>query len=329
MTMAIETDGRATATPEGTIFAMVPLRLMFLDSAYGRHTNLNNLNRLRTGWDILKMGTLYVSLRDDGRYAVIDGWHRKLVAQTMGETELACYVYLDLSLAQEADLYRAFATVFSQTSLDKFRARLVAGEFVAVQIDRAVHEAELEINYTGRSPTRNSRIQNIRSVVALEELYQNFGYAHLVFVLEQVQLWFPDAGRAINDAALRGASHFLAQYFQDTTISPHADLKRIRARCLHDGFDVVWRRAESIRIEGTSGLAISFGKALRATYNKGYNEGNQNLLSDWKDKYLSPGGKQRIINPEARARAVATNKLRHAFRRRVVFTTDEINGAPD
>jgi hypothetical protein len=321
----------ATETPEGTVFEMVPIEKLFLDNAYGRHLSDKNLNRLRNGWSLHKMGTLYVSLRSDGRYAVIDGWHRKTIAQEYGVEALPCYVYLDLSLADEAALYEAFGTVFTQSPLVKFRARLVAGDPVAVDIDRVVHEAGLRINYTAHNVIGvNRTAKDIGGVVGIEMIYRGYGRDHLLRVLTIAQGWFPEQADVMRDVVLRGLSAFLIQYVIDPKAKPYCDMKRMALKCSR-GIDPILRRANSIRVDERLTMPTAFGKALRSAYNEGFSQISPNRLPEWRDNIVSPNAARqhvaaRAAGAAARRREVtpANGRARHA-----VFNDIEIADMPN
>lgn len=319
-------------TPEGTLFEMVPVSKMFLDSSYGRATSDSNLVRLRSKWNILKMGTLYASFRSDGRYAVIDGWHRRLVAEEKGFLNLPCYVYLDLTLAEEADLYDAFGTVFPQSGLVKFRARLVAGDAVAVAIDRIVHEAGLRINYFSHSSAGvNRRPTDINGVAGIEAIYQGYGSDHLLNVLQTVQRWFPGDGGALRESVIRAISQFLAQY--DMNLNRHAappvDLSRMEVRCQVSGLTPVVRRANSIRMDERITLVAATGRALRATYNQGLPKNSVKLLSEWRDNIVTPAGRKSLNSPQRIQKIRDTRKSNQRSEKRPVFNDFEIAGRPD
>src|SRR5882757_843247 len=81
------------------------------------------------------LGVIVVSRRDDGNIHIIDGQHRAELCRRSGYTEpLACLVYVGLSLAEEASMFRLLNDRRKVNVIDSFRIRVVEGEPVATEL---------------------------------------------------------------------------------------------------------------------------------------------------------------------------------------------------
>ena len=59
-----------------TLEEQIPISEMFIDPTYSRSIDWPFVNRLAKNWDRSKAGVVYLSLRETGKYAIIDGCHR-------------------------------------------------------------------------------------------------------------------------------------------------------------------------------------------------------------------------------------------------------------
>jgi hypothetical protein len=103
--------------------------------------NANHVKSMAEGFDPDAFGTLTVSKRDDGSYAVLDGQHRLKVLETLGfngKQKVPCDVRTGLTLSQEAALFRMMNTSQKPMVVDRFLVRAVEGDPVVVDILKIV-----------------------------------------------------------------------------------------------------------------------------------------------------------------------------------------------
>jgi len=134
-------QAEAVSFQRQTRFAWVPLGAMF-SAPYERPLSQPKVDRILKAWDLRAVGVLYLSERvtpgsEDHAFAILDGRHRQAAAEQHGVASLPALIYQGLTYADEATLYVAFATVNRQTALDRFRARVEAGD-PTVSIDLLV-----------------------------------------------------------------------------------------------------------------------------------------------------------------------------------------------
>lgn len=152
-----------TATPN--IVMIEPDRLK-VDPETQRRFDPAHANRLARGWDESLVGLLQVSMRDDGPY-VMDGQHRSAAAKIagLGAVPLPCYVVEGITLAQEAARFVGVNDGAKRPqALDLFRIRVKSDDLIAVDINRIVTEAGLQIGWQDQDGW-------VSAVSALEAVY--------------------------------------------------------------------------------------------------------------------------------------------------------------
>ena len=122
-------------------FLMVPKNELEIDHAYQR----NNINRRRVddltrSWDWIACGCLVVALRDDNKWYVLDGQHRKLAADQRPDIkELPCLVFETSGRRDEALGFLAINQGrISVDWVDRFKALLLSGDPLALTLDAIV-----------------------------------------------------------------------------------------------------------------------------------------------------------------------------------------------
>lgn len=158
---------------------LIPLEKVFAhmaeDGGYQRPVVENFVRDLALRFDERLVGTIDVSERRDGRYAVIDGLQRSEAMRRVGKTSCYASVYEGLDLKQEA-------TLFFHKNKDRrpvhpyyeFMARVTAEDPVALDIKRIVEQAELEIAVQGGAGLpqyHGTRDRNVTAVRAVEDVY--------------------------------------------------------------------------------------------------------------------------------------------------------------
>lgn len=150
-------------------FEVLEVARLFVDETYQRP--LTNLaRRIEQNFDPALVGTLVISAREDGGYAIVDGQTRasailNLAAEDAAPLGVPCLVYRGLTLADEASLFaRLQKERRGIASFHRFRAALVAGEEEAVAIEQIVNAAGYEIGPTSAG--------QLSAVAALERVYR-------------------------------------------------------------------------------------------------------------------------------------------------------------
>ena len=119
-------------------FLMIPKADLEVDHAYQRNQiNQRRVDALCRAWDWIACGCLVVALRDDNKWFVMDGQHRKLAADQRADIdELPCLVFETASRREEALGFLAInqgRVVVG--SLDRYRAQLLSGDKTAAAVE--------------------------------------------------------------------------------------------------------------------------------------------------------------------------------------------------
>lgn len=187
-----------------TTFEWVPLERMFVDR-YGRELSEHKLKDMVSNWNLREAGALYVSLRDDGRYATLDGGHRCAAGRQLGLKRLPSLVYHDLNYQQETLLYRAFNHKrLNMSALGLFKAALEGADPMAIDINAVVETQGLCISFD-----KMVRPGGVLAVRAMETIYRTYGRQQLVEVMALAyDSWGTSDPRAYSEAMLQGLAAF-------------------------------------------------------------------------------------------------------------------------
>jgi len=126
---------------QSTDVRLLPVGRLKVDKSYQRQLDDGWVDRLADNWKPELAGVLLVSSRDNGEMVVLDGQHRlaavrALLAQREDVSEsLWAEVYFNLSVEDEAAIFMGRNSQKPMHIIDRFRARVVAGEPTAVRIN--------------------------------------------------------------------------------------------------------------------------------------------------------------------------------------------------
>ena len=246
---------------------------------YARHLRPGRVKKLIAAFDRSAMGPILLSMRDTEpeTFAIIDGQHRVEAAKAHGIERLPAYVYVDLSLEREADLYRKFGDYLKQTAIDKYMASLAAGDQHTRTIDSIVHTIGLHVvGHTG------GRVKNgIQAAEALYGIARDNRYGLLAKTLDLVHSCFDGDPRAYIGPVLYGFAAFVERYGDDPKLQRRQLVERVQAM----GFTgLKTRQTARSGIDGNS-AATAWGKALLEVHNFRL---SANALGEWKLHVMTP-----------------------------------------
>ena len=145
-------------------FLMIPKQELEVDATYQRNRiNQRRVDALTRTWDWIACGCLVVALRDDNKWFVVDGQHRKLAADQRGDiNELPCLVFETTNRREEAVSFLAINQGrVGVGSLDRYRAQLLSG-------DKNAYAVESMLKSTGH---RAGETASARTVSCVQCLY--------------------------------------------------------------------------------------------------------------------------------------------------------------
>ena len=145
---------------------LTPLSDLIIDNRYQRPPQDAFVDKIANSFDDTLVGVLDVSERKNGSHAVLDGLQRFTAMKKVGKNGCYCAVYTGMSLADEAMFfYRKNKDRRSVHPFYSFRARMVAGDKDARDINRIVESWEFKLHPNAREDN------NIAAVAAVEEAY--------------------------------------------------------------------------------------------------------------------------------------------------------------
>jgi len=267
----------------GTFFEHdVPLSKMFVhfrteSGGYARPLRPWRVNKLMSEFDRQALGVILLSMRNDGTFAVIDGQHRKDAAERMGLTAMDALVFIDLSLEDEARLYRKFGDYLKQTPFDRYHAGVAERLPEYLGIQRVLHELGLHVPHIA-----GGGLHGVDAVDALVKVATTYRLEGLNNALRLLFDAWDGEPRVYRSLTIIGTAMFLAR-FQD---HPSFNRKRLVTRMKREGLSKVERQAFVIRDANLAPNPNSgWGQALLQLHDKGQPPGNE--LGEWPKRHLS------------------------------------------
>lgn len=142
-----------------------PLTDIFSDERYQRPPQETFVDKLVNAWDDTLVGVIDVSLRHDGRLAVLDGLQRLTGMKKVNKKACWCAVYENMTIKDEAlFFYRKNKDRRSVHPFYSFRARMVAGDVKAKDINTIVEHWGFKLEVGARDNV-------ITAIAAVEEAY--------------------------------------------------------------------------------------------------------------------------------------------------------------
>ena len=142
-----------------------------IDPRVQRELNEARVDEMAADFRPDSLGLLTASERVDGRIYILDGMHRMVAARRASYDEgMATRVFKDLTLAEEAGLFLTLNSTRQVQAADKFRARIVLGDRIAVNINKILHMYGLSVS-TSAAQQANS----VSAIVTLEKVYRGAG----------------------------------------------------------------------------------------------------------------------------------------------------------
>jgi hypothetical protein len=224
-------------------------------------------------WDAEAVGALYVSLRADGRYAILDGNHRRHAAMLLGIKTLPARVFIDLTYEREAGLFDKFNTQARGNAMDNFRARIQQKDPQALAIQHLLEYYGLRVG-TGARHDGNGTIFCIRDV---ERIYTERGADALSQVVRVLTQAWSGRRQSLNRMPVVGTSMFLERHGDDPAFSEKRLIEKLRLIMPEE----MTARAKALQAgEKTDGVS-AFGRVLVSVYNANLRDPASMLLRPW------------------------------------------------
>lgn len=261
----------------------VPVSEMFVDHGYGRPLTESLVKKITASFVEAGLGVVYLSLRDSGMYAILDGQHRWVAAKRKGIARMHARIYIDLSYEQEAALYTIFGDHRAQSRSDIFRAKLEAKDPDAIDIARIIERAGL--HFFGALYHNGS----VQAIGACENIYKRYGGETLDLTVRTIYAAFGPAAKAYQAPMLDGVTQFILRYEEQ------ADWVRVVSRLKDTGVPVLIQKMRQLQEALSNGeRGPIMGRVILGVYNMRLTEDKQ--LEPWVDYKGTFKAPRRTVN---------------------------------
>jgi len=247
--------------------AFVPVAALVVDRRYQRRTSEASRSRIRkivAGFAWSKFGAIAVTEVGEGQYAVIDGQHRALAACVVGAEAVPAVIASGDIARQAEDFVGINAVRTSVAAIDKFRARVAAGDEVAVQVNAMLTELEISTDVPAGAGVR---YRETRAVSTLEKLQKRLGRGVVFTALETLLDAQPDQHNLLTAFSIEVTAMVVARM-----IDAGRDLARLDAVLADTDLETLKEEASALRKLTGGGTAQRGAELLLQAVNKGLRE---------------------------------------------------------
>lgn len=260
---------------------------------YGRPIKAEHVMKLLTKHGPFDMAKtrIALSLRNDGKYACVDGNHTVEWARKEGLSWVRARVYIDKTLKEEAQLFAAFDTQRRMNPVQSFMTRVAAGYERETRILRIVKEH-------GYNVSHRSDDGYVSAVSTLGQIHDTYGATVLADTLSIIKSAFGAERAGLNGEALMGIAGFWRRY---NLIAKREDI--INFLALTGAHKMLHLASMHRTLNRSDELPTAYGKQLRDIYNKRH---PRKPLPEWKKYQYSEATK--AAAPERARKAAATRR---------------------
>lgn len=165
------------------IIALVPVSLIGVDQAAYQREEKKHVIQMSKEWDDSQCTLLLVNYRSkEGRFYAIDGQHRTIAARILGIEYLACEIFIDLSVKEEAKRFLYYNTgTKSLSPFDTFKANICWGEANDTAIKQVCDKYDIAII------DRKNKKRTLKSVTVARTIYRTGGTAALNWIFSLIK----------------------------------------------------------------------------------------------------------------------------------------------
>ncbi len=235
---------------------------------YQRDFYENRVRRMVADWRPLDVNHLILSLRENGEYYCIDGWHRKTAIERLNgrvPQEVDAIVWHGLSVMQEAEKFYRTQSPDNRKALipeEIHRAALQAGEAQALRIQAILDATGFRVGISGDD---DSTVR-INALKHLKDIEARYGPEVLETALTFIMTTW--ASRISPQSSLITGSAMFFSMFPQAKVR---DVKKRPAKTpLDDWLQDAKKRAGTLRLSHPEGVASlihdDYNKTARSNY---------------------------------------------------------------
>jgi hypothetical protein len=239
-----------------------------IDREYQRRISERGRSRIIKivkGFTWSRFGALIVSETDAGQLAIVDGQHRAIATMLLSLEEVPAIVVRHGDVASQAMDFVGINTVRTTVaSIDKFRARVAAGDKDAVEVAEALDNLGIS---TDVAAGVSLKPKETRAVVTLEKLQKRFDRGVVFTTLETMIDAQPEEPNLLSSFAIEATAVVIARM-----IEANRDLARLDAILRDTDFTTLKEQATQL-VKLTGGRTAQRGaELLLKEVNKGLRE---------------------------------------------------------
>ena len=207
------------------VYRRVKVRLdtLKVDHRYQGPLQKKRVEKLLKEWDDeLGYTDIYVSLRSNGTYWIIDGQHRMatMIAAGMGEYEIEVNLFEGLSLQEEARLHKRLNEVRVRSLYERFNSGVVGRMHPEFDINKIVENC-------GWKVSNSKSAACINAIAAIRSIFLQHGGSALALVLQTVErAWQHDQGSV--DAPILLA---ISRFYANNAVSMEELASKLQSSC--------------------------------------------------------------------------------------------------
>lgn len=254
----------------------VPVDAITIDPTVQRKEGADQrrVNKIAANFNPDALGVMVLSERKDGSLVCLDGMHRLTAAKQAGyRAPLDAIVHTGLSIAQEASLFLLYNDKKDPSAISRFHARILAGDPVAVDMDRIIREHGWKVRQAGEPG-------NLSAIEKAESVYRNGSGTlpdgahpeHLSNVLTIITAAWEHDPKSVNLSILAGVSQLLGRFGKSV------DFKKLIDEMSGTRPTVLIGKARSLADVQGGTVPAAVAKILVSMHN---NRRRTNLLPEW------------------------------------------------
>lgn len=222
-----------------------------VDSDYQRDLTERTLKKLYTEFDVDLFAPILVSLREDGKYHVIDGQHRYFFALDIGFKEILCVIKKTRGAAHEAQIFKKVNTASTPlTTYAKFNSDVSSGERVPN------HIVSIALRH-GITVAPSNGVRRINIVSTLLKYYNLYGPAYLDMTFRVIKEAYPNDAEALKSTFFVSLIEFLFAAEQDPVFKLNEFIRVLRNDVSNGNTaKMVTAQIKSSKGEGSSRTAL-------------------------------------------------------------------------
>lgn len=178
------------------------------DMSYQSPVSDAQVRKIIKNFDPHKLHTIVVNKREDGSLYIIDGQHRVEALKDLGIPMIDATVHEGLTVSEEAEMYYGINDRPAKSPNSKGKSSLKFGDVSAIQIDEAVTNVGLKIDYDKKLKTDGY----ITAYAALQSIHKKYGQDLLEITLEVIKRAYGTERKHYQAFIMKGLADFIATY---------------------------------------------------------------------------------------------------------------------